>query len=29
MVNHFRKISKLTMGTSLNKTQHKQELLYG
>jgi hypothetical protein len=29
MENHFQKISKLTMDTSLNKAQHKQELLYG
>jgi hypothetical protein len=27
--NHFRKISKLTMDTSLNKAQHKQELICG
>jgi hypothetical protein len=27
MANHFRKISKLTMDTFLNKAQHKQELL--
>jgi hypothetical protein len=29
MANHFRKISKLTMDTSLNKAQHKHELLRG
>jgi hypothetical protein len=29
MVNHFSKNSKLTMDTSLNKAQHKQELLCG
>jgi hypothetical protein len=29
MANHFRKISKLTMDISLNKAQHKQELLCG
>jgi hypothetical protein len=29
MANHFQKISKLTMGTSLNKAQHKQDLLCG
>jgi hypothetical protein len=29
MANHFQKNSKLTMDTSLNKAQHKQELLYG
>jgi hypothetical protein len=29
MANHFQKISKLTMDTSLNKSQHKQELLCG
>jgi hypothetical protein len=29
MANHFRKISKLTMDTSLNKTQQKEELLCG
>jgi hypothetical protein len=29
MANHFKKNSKLTMDTSLNKAQHKQELLYG
>jgi hypothetical protein len=29
MINHFQKNSKLTMDTSLNKTQHKQELLCG
>jgi hypothetical protein len=29
MANHFWKISKLTMDTSLNKAQHKQELLFG
>jgi hypothetical protein len=29
MTNHFRKISKLTMDTSLNKAQYKQELLCG
>jgi hypothetical protein len=29
MANHFQKISKLTMDTSLNKAQHKQELLCG
>jgi hypothetical protein len=29
MANYFQKISKLTMDTSLNKAQHKQELLYG
>jgi hypothetical protein len=29
MANYFRKISKLTMDTSLNKDQHKQELLCG
>jgi hypothetical protein len=29
MPNHFRKILKLTMDTSLNKAQQKQELLYG
>jgi hypothetical protein len=29
MANHFQKISKLTMDTSLNKDQHKQELLCG
>jgi hypothetical protein len=29
MANHFQKYSKLTMDTSLNKSQHKQELLYG
>jgi hypothetical protein len=29
MANHFRKISKLTMDTSLNKAQHKQELPCG
>jgi hypothetical protein len=29
MANHFQKSSKLTMGTSLNKAQHKQELLCG
>jgi hypothetical protein len=29
MANHFRKISKLTMDTSLNKAQHKQALLCG
>jgi hypothetical protein len=27
MANHFQKISKLTMDTSLNKAQYKQELL--
>jgi hypothetical protein len=27
MANHFQKISKLTMDTSLKKSQHKQELL--
>jgi hypothetical protein len=27
MANHFQEISKLTMDTSLNKAQHKQELL--
>jgi hypothetical protein len=29
MANHFWKISKLIMDTSLNKAQHKQELLCG
>jgi hypothetical protein len=29
MANHFQNISKLTMDTSLNKAQHKQELLCG
>jgi hypothetical protein len=29
MANHFQKISKLAMDTSLNKAQHKQELLCG
>jgi hypothetical protein len=29
MANHFQKFSKLTMDTSLNKAQHKQELLCG
>jgi hypothetical protein len=29
MTNHFGKFSKLTMDTSLNKAQHKQELLCG
>jgi hypothetical protein len=29
MANHFQKISKLTMDTSLNKAQYKQELLCG
>jgi hypothetical protein len=29
MANYFQKISKLTMDTSLNKVQHKQELLCG
>jgi hypothetical protein len=29
MTNHFRKISKLTMDKSLNRSQHKQELLCG
>jgi hypothetical protein len=29
MANQFWKISKLTMDTSLNKSQHKQELLCG
>jgi hypothetical protein len=29
MVNHLQKVSKLTMDTSLNKVQHKQELLCG
>jgi hypothetical protein len=29
MTNHFRKNSKLTMDTSLNKAQHKQEFLCG
>jgi hypothetical protein len=29
MANHFRKISKLTMDTSLNKAQHKKLLLCG
>jgi hypothetical protein len=29
MANHFRKISKLIVDTSLNKAQHKQELLCG
>jgi hypothetical protein len=29
MANHFWKNSKLTMDTSLNKAQHKQELLCG
>jgi hypothetical protein len=29
MANHFQKYSKLTMDTSLNKAQHKQELLCG
>jgi hypothetical protein len=27
MANHFQKFSKLTMDTSLNEAQHKQELL--
>jgi hypothetical protein len=29
MPNHFQKISKLTMDTSLNNDRHKQELLCG
>jgi hypothetical protein len=29
MANHFQKLPKLTMDTSLNKAQHKQELLCG
>jgi hypothetical protein len=29
MTNHFRKNSKLTLDTSLNKAQHNQELLCG
>jgi hypothetical protein len=29
MANYFQEISKLTMDTSLNKAQHKQELLCG